>query len=794
MNHVRSMASNLRGFSQTTQASSIFIISFVFFLCSARPFVFQFMHSGLDPSWVAASTWAQESGLVFGSDFVFTAGPLAILYHRYFSSALAIPAALLWLLFVFIAALIFARLFLIGKAGWGHWTLALTTILLLSLIPFSALNSLLFLACLLLPVSTFQARGSRSIEILLSFVMAAFSLAKFSVFPLAVVSVLLSDLIRVASRQVPYSTIVFGLSIVGLFLSTGGTLAGLAPFLIASTEVAAGYTLAMAVSGRFAEIVVWGIIALLLVGGAAVEGKRKWSTAFALLLAALGVYLVMCLKAGFVRHDGHAQIAWLGLSMAAMVWAVRSAGSGRAFWALLNAAIAIGSAVGHQFFIDQNRSYVSHPAAVLAQVLTQANAGLELIRSPAAWLSIRQAQRTSAFEAVKAAKPLPALTGTVDILPSAQADVIANGLNYRPRPTVQEYTTYSRALIERNRAFFSGDRAPDYLLFQPGSIDGRHPASAEGPLWPLFLTRYETSDWAQDYLLLKRRDVALDPILNDGVDIQGNFEEAVAFPRREQPQFVSIDVRPNFIGRLVAILFKLPELTFELTFSEGTQSRYRLIPDIHREGVLLSPTVNSAADYATLANGILADFPLSSWPVAVRVTGAAGYSYFYDRSIRFRFASLDLGPLRRAATGTRFLDRLNDRMEDLRAARSHLKPNPPYLDVAPEGIFAHAPSEITVATEGAARIRLGFGIRAGAYGSGETDGVCFSVSLPGAGRALFERCLDPRTTANDRGIVEATVDLPAGTTEVVAATSCRSNCNWDWSFWTRTRPETPVPP
>ncbi|AMN44529.1 transmembrane protein [Rhodoplanes sp. Z2-YC6860] len=786
---------NLRGFGQTTQAVSIFIISFLFFLRLARPFDFGFMRSGLDPSWVAVSTWARESGLAFGSDFVFTAGPLSNFYTRYFSSALSIPFVLLWLLFVSIAALVLARLLLIGKAGWGHWALALASILLLSTVAFLDFNSLMFFVCLLLAVSTFQAPRSRSIEILLPFVMAALSLAKFSVFPLAVVSVVLSDLMRVSSRQAPCSTIVFGLSIVGLFLSTGGTLTGLVAFLISYTEVAAGYTVAMALNGRFAEVAVWATIALLFVGGAAVEGKRTWSAPFALLLAVLGFYLFICMKAGFVRHDGHGQIAWSGLSLAAMIWAVRSAGYGHALWALLNVAFAIGSAdLGHRYYVDQNRSYVAPPAAVLAQVLTQANAGLELIRSPAAWLSARQARQASAVEAVKAAKPLPALAGTVDILPSAQAEVIANGLNYRPRPTVQEYNTYSQPLIARNRAFFSGDRAPDYFLFQPGSIDGRHPASAEGPLWPLFLTRYETSDWTQDYLLLKRRDVALQSILNDSVDIQGSFEEAVAFPRRGQPEFVSIDVRPNLIGRLAAILLKLPELNLELTFSDGAQSRYRLIPDIHREGVLLSPTVNSVADYANLANGILADFPPSSWPVAIRVTGSAGYSYFYDRSIRFRFASLDLEPLRRAATGTRFLDSLNDRMEDLRAAKSRLKPNPPYLVDSPEGIFAHAPSEIAVATEGATRVRLGFGIRAGAYDSGDTDGVCFSVRLPGAGGVLFERCLDPKTTAKDRGIVEATVDLPAGTNEVIAATSCRSNCNWDWSFWTRIRPEPSTTP
>ena len=64
---------------------------------------------------------------------------------------------------------------------------------------------------------------------------------------------------------------------------------------------------------------------------------------------------------------------------------------------------------------------------------------------------------------------LPRLEGAVDIIPSKQSLLIAHGLDYRPRFTVQEYTTYTDVLIERNRAFFRGALAPANLI--PAGLD-----------------------------------------------------------------------------------------------------------------------------------------------------------------------------------------------------------------------------------------------------------------------------------------------------------------------------------
>jgi hypothetical protein len=390
---------------------------------------------------------------------------------------------------------------------------------------------------------------------------------------------------------------------------------------------------------------------------------------------------------------------------------------------------------------------------------------------------------------VRNTAPLPTLPGTVDMVPSAQVEIIANGLAYQPRPTVQEYTTYSSRLIALNRAFFEGDRAPDHLLFQPGSIDSRHPASAEGPLWPLLMARYEPVEVVRDYLLLKRRERPLEQLIGKISAAQGSFRENISIPQPGQPMFVTIDVRPNLLGRLASLVYKPPQLSLELTFQNGAQARYRFIPNIGREGMVLAPTIDSAFGFGLLASGI-ADASAGDWPVAIRVTGAGAYRWFYEPTIRFGFSPLNLVPLRQAGAGSRFVAEVIEKVEDLRMAKSRLRSNPPWLMSAAEGIYAHAPSAIIVTTDGAARLRLAFGIRQGAYqGQGQSDGVCFSVRVPGGTTALFERCLDPKGTPADQGVISATVDLPPDTPEVIAETTCRTVCDWDWSFWSRLRPE-----
>lgn len=102
----------------------------------------------------------------------------------------------------------------------------------------------------------------------------------------------------------------------------------------------------------------------------------------------------------------------------------------------------------------------------------------------------------------------------------------------------------------------------------------------------------------------------------------------------------------------------------------------------------------------------------------------------------------------------------------------------------------HPPFNVTFRLPaGARRVVLGFGLMPGAYtGEGSTDGVDFVLQavLPDQSRiALWQRRLDPRAHASDRGIVGAEVvlpALPAGTRLEFATTSGpQGNTAWDWA-------------
>src|SRR5690606_11326253 len=142
---------------------------------------------------------------------------------------------------------------------------------------------------------------------------------------------------------------------------------------------------------------------------------------------------------------------------------------------------------------------------------------------PAEWQRQLDERNAASLAEIRSKLTLPQLNGTVDIIQSEQSDLIANNLQFTPRPTIQEYTAYSSKLIARNRAFVEGSHPPDYLIMAPGSIDGRHPASAEGSLWPLFFATYQAEMDLVHSLVLRRRAVPIDNIEGVPTEFEANI-------------------------------------------------------------------------------------------------------------------------------------------------------------------------------------------------------------------------------------------------------------------------------
>lgn len=742
---------------------------------------FGFLGASLDPSWAATLVEQTAAGASQGRDVIFTGGPLSILYTRYFHPSLA-PLAVFFSLVVVLAFLQAAYLLFRN----GRPLLASALLLLPLLNPTAHADAAYFVLPLLFAAARLQAPGRGTVAGSLLFCLAVAGLvaAKFSVLPMAVLCALVLDIDAIRRRQ-PFSHLVGILALLFLiFLVTGSRAEDFPRYLAMSLDTSSGYADAMSLSGNGLRLALFLAAALILAGvvlASTVRGVRKGASPFVeiSLLLMIGGYVFLCFKAGFVRFDMHELAGWAGLGWAtclflAVRWPGEATGPSRraAAWAAIPLAVSF---IGAVLALKADKMPVPTPLQRIEAGWQEVVATFDAVTDPSGWWRGLVQGRAQAFAAVRAAHPMPHFEGGVDVIASEQARLIASGELFLPRPTVQEYTTYSAKTIAANRAFFESDRAPANLLIKPGSIDGRYPTSAEGPLWPLFFRLYEVKGEADGNVWMVRRPTPLPDLLGPATRVETRLDATLPMAPAG-PVFVRIDVEKTWLGKIASIAFRPPILHLLVTASDGSRIPYRLIPAIAREGFLLSPVLGTDSALKLFLNSEQTRDLLPQVTSISVVTEGIGAA-FYKPEVSVSFQPLDIPYAPEGAF---------PRLADIAGIIGANPMKPPMLTVSEEGVFAHAPTMLTLPTEGADRLNVEFGLRPVANPTeAKPDGVCFRV-LPAQGDVpLFERCLNPTDQPGDAGPQSAHVALPPGTLSVRLETTCRAACAYDWSYWSR---------
>jgi hypothetical protein len=668
----------------------LLIVVAVTAISCVQPVSFGFPKPGLDPSWQAASSYAAEKGLAFGSEFVFTSGPLSALYHRIYPVSLA---PMILTLDVILAAFFTAQLWKIFSPLLETKTNRLFLCLCLVLLVLIAHRlfrrdglMLFFIFCTAYLYSVGKAGTYFLVGSII--VTAAFCLAKFSMNALALPALVMVDLLSLSRKEVPYKTAVFLLSLAGLFVASGQSLSGLPVYFQASLEVSSGYSAAMSIDGSWRELLGWlaatlmAFCIVLVVNWPAMKsgGSDRWTAVIQLLLL-VGYFLVL-LKAAFVRHDAHSLIAWSALFLAIPLLAT-TCGAVRWKFDPLFVPLVICFVFLFVPYAKQLRWNAFNPVGIADQSIASIQTIVRFVGHPRRWMADNELEFKASQERIRLQANMPNVPGSVDIIPSRQSEVIASGLDYAPRPTIQEYTAYSRALIERDRRFFHSAKAPDYVFFAPGSIDGRHPASAEGPLWPLLLQRYEPFESRFDLLVLRKRPQSLPDLLKGPMVRQAKLGESIVVPPASAPMFVKIDVKYSLLGRVAELLFKPPNVTLRVTYDGGSTEEYRLIPGIAREGSVLVPTVRSPLEFLQLYGAVA---PNSPRPIAFGIEVAGGGAWAYQSGITISFAEIDTDILKAGGSLPNAGQRGNSR-SGLDAIIDNSQLAPPLLGHSEEGIL-----------------------------------------------------------------------------------------------------------
>ncbi|HTJ02737.1 MAG TPA: hypothetical protein VL492_08080 [Methylovirgula sp.] len=568
------------------------VLCSVAFIAALRLGTFDQISLSLDASWQAAVGEMSHYGYVFGRDIIFTGGPLTSIYTRYFDEV-QWPYAIL----CGVAATL--------VVGWAVFRLVryrLAAIILPVVILLSYPDAPLLAVPLFGGLAILEGPQTPYIAILfVALCTAALSLAKFTVAIVALPTFAIIDFVCLRRRKFPISLAAFCLFLFACFALLERDASSFPDYIRYSMETAAGYSSAMGIDGSLVELIAFLTLALI---AATFVIRDYWINKrdgrVKIFIAVIFVFVAF--KAGFCRQDLHPLIAWSAL---AIVLALFSGMQFNRSTQIILAALSIGAiAIDlRQLKVSANVSYSNSVGERIESIGTNLNGLFQISTNTAAWLQNQESAMSSAKAAVRALMPLPKLSGSVDVLSSVQSAVIAAGLDYRPRFTLQEYTTYRQSLIDRNRQSWFGAKSPEHILFGLSPIDQRYPALSEGPLWPDLLRFYAPSQFLEkpQILVLDRRLKPIGEVLSPKTEQTTEFGKP--FPIGNGPIFMKADIRVNMFGKLMTDALRGPKIDILLQYKDGSSRTYRLIPAIAKAGFVISPTIASAADYLALAQG-----------------------------------------------------------------------------------------------------------------------------------------------------------------------------------------------
>lgn len=585
---------------------------------------------GLDGSWNQAMNVATAEQLRFGKDIVFTFGPLASIYTRVYHPGtdwMMVAGSLL------IAAALFAGFFAAAAPRRRILLLLLPIVISLTW----GRDAVYLFVPVLLPfvVRRGLERGKpfTSALCLLACAGAILLLVKGNFGLLLALATIVSIVLcwRSSPRTAFLIVAVELLAMIGVWVLTGQRLLDLPGYFIAQAPIVSGYTDAMSVVGNRRDLVVFVIAAvILLVLSLRTSLRSHW---YAPVM--LSAYLFVVFKSGFVRHDEHAFVAAVGLAFAGLLLCLTQ--STRWRWLALFVALLGWAGIARSY---TPVTWDSSTARFAEMVRTPALGLWKRIASPAALPD----QYAAIIASFGERPPFAGYTGEADVYPVDLGSLLGAGARWKPRPVLQSYSAYTPGLIRAN-ADHLVNHPPKRVYFTLDAIDHRYPALEDGASWLSLLGSFHPRSLDAGYAVLERADrtaPALQPALR--VEKQVMLGQDVDVVGWQDPVWVSMDIRPTLLGKLVSTVFKAPKLSLNVQFENGESANYRLVSGMTQTGFLLSPTVTSAKDFVALRSGAWRDLLKDRRVTSFKVSGDRGSDLLWKSNYEVKFSRLDIAP------------------------------------------------------------------------------------------------------------------------------------------------------
>ena len=750
----------------------------------------------LDPSWHAALEYATEHRLQFGSQIVFTFGPLGFLTTRTSLGHLVaarVAFAFLWSALVSLAATTVAgRLSGCVRYAFIAW---LAIFALSEGFDQVALFVMAYGALALLA----DAPAQRWQTPILMFAFVVLSLIKLTFLTAAAASLALAVACSLRQRKILRATVLAlapPAGFVGFWMALGQSASHLVPWFCHALELEAGYSAAMNLPPKTA--VLWAglaamavfVVALLLRAATIQTGFVGWA-----ILITIAQYVFIAWKEGFTRSGDWHTFVFLWFLPLGVAFCLLETGSSaretrlaRGLEVTFGAGMALCLAASHfqmsGFAWQQLIDWPQRTTRNTTEIFT-------IVRGHTGDL-YRESRDTTM-------RSMLMLDHAKDVIESEPVDAmnylllapIANVMNYQPRPVIQGFVAYTPALQQLNEEHFRGAARPHFVLLCHEATDGRFPTLEDSSALNYVLNNYIPVAWDGRFLVLKQK-TAIAPSFQLVLQKDLRFGEWLDLSRwREEPLFMSASINPSVWERLDALLYQ-PELLYMRVVRDRVEERYRIVSSMAERPFLVNPLLIGNFDVMNL----YASHPGKELTrVMFERPERRAFEFKDDISVRLYTAS----PFPLAARGvpvSRMLADVQGRVfwPEPESVASASPPRITVLDGTP-ALIVGAPSLIEIKVpQNATAFSAYFGIMDDLSDRGaEPGGVEISITAAttaGEARPVFDRILQPlsRREAISRFPIRIPIDTSKDRSIVLATRSSPSDgSGGGFSFWSNCR-------
>lgn len=763
----------------------------------------------LDPSWQNSYNQFAHTSLQYGSDIIFTYGPLAwwslyafdsqlywgkVAYHIFLSLYICFIMFLFYInyrkfpLFLFLLGIVFFRLND-------------------SLLMFLQLVSFFFILVYIDKKGNKRLRRMCIAILFTPLVITGMIKFTFMVTAFALVSLLmLRCIISNKWRLGVVFLLVWCIGSILVWFSSGQNFTSFFHYIKYGLEISKGYNEAMAVIGPSVAIQFALLLSLIFIltlpVGIIVNISENINEIITLI--AICFFSFISWKHGFVRHDMHqvSFFTFMGFVPSILViinsktnnivslqreWILKRYPSAHndvvtiittpIIRYLMCAFLLIGSIFGVYYsFYKENFAQ-----KIVSDTFNHLKNNLVIVLNPSIFLEQKNRLEEESKK-MKVDGELPIIKSIVgkkevDIYNYNQNYLIYNSFNWHPRPIFQSYSSYTPLLLEINKSHIVNN-PPDFVLMNIQTIDNRYPL-LDDSLWIReVFDNYVPKAVEKGFVLFeKKKGDATSQKLTDEVVHHTSLGQDIAIQKNNKFSYLKLDVQYSKLGKIRALFFKPPEIYISVKLREGGEKKFRIIPGMAEEPFLLSPLIETNTD---LLNSLAKLNPKNV--ESFRVECEPGMEKFFDDSITAKVYNINIQTTAKKEVLKLLWNGISNRtpidvVSDLSIDRITLGNS--------ESMFFHPRAQVVFNKKFNDNIVVAeVGMRQEAIGLNKSDGVTFYWEVLNDNHKweVINKSFIKPSSEQDISKLEIKLPQKSGLIRLRVDSGPKGDSSWDWAF------------